>query len=206
MSIESLMLSNHLILCHFLLLLHSIFHSIRVFSNELALCYQVAKGLELQHQSFQWIFRIYFLLGWTDWISLQSKGLSRVLSSNTNWKNQFFGAQPSLWFNSNIHTWLLAKPYFWLYRPLSAKWCLCFLIRCLVNTMSRFVRAFLPRSKRLLILWLQSGDSQKQSVWKFYSVHKYFMNTEEALVTMPGTSDTTENEGDKTLDCTEPVS
>ena len=72
--------------------------------------------------------------------------------------------------------------------------------------LSRFVIAFLPRRKRLLISWLRSGDSQKQSVWKFYSVHKYFMNTDEVLVTMSGTSDTTENEGDKTPDRTEPVS
>ena len=43
-------------------------------------------------------------------ISLQSKGLSRVLSSTTIWKHQFFGIQPSLWSNSHIHTWLLEKP------------------------------------------------------------------------------------------------
>ena len=69
--------------------------------------YQVAKVLEfqLQHQSFQW-----FPLGWTGWISLQSKGLSRVFSNTTVQKHQFFGAQPSLWSNSNIHTWLLEKP------------------------------------------------------------------------------------------------
>ena len=72
-----------------------------------------------------------FPLGLTGWISLQSKGLSRVFSSTTIWKHQFFSAQPSLWSNSHIHTWLLEKPQFWLYGPLSAKWCLCFLIRCL---------------------------------------------------------------------------
>ena len=62
MSIESVMPSNDLILCHPLLLLPSIFPSIRVFSNELALC-MVARVLEfqLQHQSFQWIFRTDFL-------------------------------------------------------------------------------------------------------------------------------------------------
>ena len=47
----------------------------------------------------------------TDWlISLQSKGLSRVLTSNTVWKQQFFGTQGSLWSNSHIHTWLLERP------------------------------------------------------------------------------------------------
>ena len=49
-------------------------------------------------------------LGWTDWISLQSKGLSRVFSNNTVQKHQFFGAHLSLESNSHIYTWLLEKP------------------------------------------------------------------------------------------------
>ena len=49
-------------------------------------------------------------LVWTGWISLQSKGLSRVFSNTTVQKNQSFGAQPSLWSSSHIHTWLLEKP------------------------------------------------------------------------------------------------
>ena len=49
-------------------------------------------------------------LGWIDGISLQSKGLSRIFSSIRIWKHQFFSAQPSLWSNSHIHTWLLKKP------------------------------------------------------------------------------------------------
>ena len=68
--------------------------------------HQIAKSLEfqLQHQSFQRIFRTDFLfpLGWTGWISLQSKGLSRVFSSITVQKHQFFGTQPYL--QSNSHT------------------------------------------------------------------------------------------------------
>ena len=48
-------------------------------------------------------------LGWTGWISLQSKGLSRVFSNTTVQKNQFFSAQLSLWSNSHIHTWRLEK-------------------------------------------------------------------------------------------------
>ena len=70
----------------------------------------------------------WFPLEWTGWISLLSKGLWRVFSNTTVWKHQFFGAQPSSWSNSHIHTWLLEKPQLWLYVPLSAKWCLCFLI------------------------------------------------------------------------------
>ena len=49
-------------------------------------------------------------LGWTSWISLQSKGLSRVFSNTTVQKHQFFGTQLSLQSNSHIHTWLLEKP------------------------------------------------------------------------------------------------
>ena len=47
---------------------------------------------------------------WTGWISLQSKGLSRVFSNTTVQKHQFFGTQLSSQFNSHIHTWLLEKP------------------------------------------------------------------------------------------------
>jgi len=66
MSIESVMPSNYLILCHSPLLLPWIFPSIRVFTDELTL-YQLAKVLELQHQSFQWIFRVDFLWDWLVW-------------------------------------------------------------------------------------------------------------------------------------------
>ena len=70
----------------------------------------------------------WFHLGWTGLVSLLSKGLLRV---TTIWKRQFFGAPPSLWSNSHICTWLLEKLWLWLYRPLSAKSCLCFLMCCL---------------------------------------------------------------------------
>ena len=52
----------------------------------------------------------WFPLGWTGWISLQSKGLSRVFSNITVQKHQFFSAQFSLWSYSYIHTWTLEKP------------------------------------------------------------------------------------------------
>ena len=63
MHTESMMPPNHLILCHSLLLLPLIFLSIRVFSNDSSSSHQVAKVLEfqLQHQSFQWVFRVGFL-------------------------------------------------------------------------------------------------------------------------------------------------
>ena len=92
MSIESVMLSKHLILCHPLLLLPSIFLSIRVFSNESILHIGWPK---------YWSFSInipmniqdWFPLGWTGWISLQSTRLSRVFSNTIVQKCQFFGAQ-----------------------------------------------------------------------------------------------------------------
>ena len=52
----------------------------------------------------------WFPLSWTGWISLQSKGLSRVFSNTTVQKHQFFGAQLSSQSNSHLHTWLLEKP------------------------------------------------------------------------------------------------
>ena len=73
----------------------------------------------------------WFPLGSTGLISLLSKQLWRVFSNTTVQKHQFFSTQSSLWSSSHIHTWVLEKPQFWLYAPLSAKWYLCFLICCL---------------------------------------------------------------------------
>ena len=86
----------------------------------------------------------WFPLGLTGWISLQSNGLLRVFSNTTFQKHQFFSAQPSLWSNSHICTWLLEKLLLWLYGLLLTKWCLCFF-----NMLSRFVIAFLSRTKCL---------------------------------------------------------
>ena len=69
----------------------------------------------------------WFPLGLTGLISLQSKGLSGVFSNTAVQKHQFFSTQPSMWSNSHIHSWLLEKPYLWLYGSLLPKWCLCFL-------------------------------------------------------------------------------
>ena len=67
----------------------------------------------------------------TGLISLLSKKLSWIFSSIKVQKHQFLSTHPSLWLNSHIHTWLLEKPQLWLYRPLSTKWCVCFLKHCL---------------------------------------------------------------------------
>ena len=65
-----------------------------------------------------------------DWFDLAVQTTLKVFSTAI-WKHQFSGTQPSLLSNSHIRTWLLEKPWLWLYRPLLAKWCLCFLIYCL---------------------------------------------------------------------------
>ena len=104
-SMESVMPSSHLILCHPLLLLPPIPPSIRVFSNELTLRKRWPKDWSF---SFSIIpsKEIPGLISseWTGWISLQSKGLSRVFSSTTVQKHQFFGAQPSSQSNCHIDT------------------------------------------------------------------------------------------------------
>ena len=121
-SIESVMPSNYLILCRPLLLPPSIFPGIRVFSNESVLHIRWPKYLVSASESlFPMNIQDWFSLEWTGWISLQSKGLSRVFSNTTVQKHQFFGTQLSLESNSHIHTWLLEKPQLWLDGPLLAK-------------------------------------------------------------------------------------
>ena len=97
MSIESVMPSNHLIFCHPLLLLPSIFPSIRVFSKESVLCIRWPK-----YWSFSFSISLFneysglISLGLAGLISLQSKGLSRVFSNSTVQKHQFFCTKFSL--------------------------------------------------------------------------------------------------------------
>ena len=106
MSFESVMLSNHLILCCTLPLLSLIFPIIWVFSNELAVHIRWPKYWSFSiSPSSEHSGLISFRINWFD--LLESKGLSRVFSNITVPKHQFFSAQSSLWFNSYIHTWLL---------------------------------------------------------------------------------------------------
>ena len=122
MSIESVMSSSHLILCRPLLLLPPIPPSIRVFSSESTLRMRWPKYWSFnfsiipskEHQGWS-------PLEWTGWISLQSKGLSRVFSNTTVQKHQFFSAQLSSQSNFHIHTWPVEKPWPWLDGPLLAK-------------------------------------------------------------------------------------
>ena len=147
MSIESVMLSNHLILCCPHLLLPSVFSASGCFtmSQIFPLGGQIigvsASALPISIQG--WIS-----LGLTGLVFLMSKGLSRVFSSTTVQKHQFFWAQSSSWSNSHIHKWLLEKPEFWLHGPRQGD-------ESTFNMLSKLAIAFLPRSKCLLVSWLQ---------------------------------------------------
>ena len=132
LTISSVVLSNHFILCCSLLFLPSTVPSIRVFSSESSLHITWPQYWSF---SFSTVLLVniqgWFPLGLTGLISLQSNnGISRVFSSTIIQRHQFFGTQPSLWSNSLFHTWQLEKSSLWLYGPLLSKWCLCFLTHC----------------------------------------------------------------------------
>ena len=108
MSIEWVMPYNHLIFCRPLLLLPSIFPSIRVFSNESVLCIRCISSFSFSiSPSNECSGLISFRMDSSD--LLQSKELSRVFSNITVQNHQFFSIQPSLWSNSHIYTWRLEK-------------------------------------------------------------------------------------------------
>src|SRR5574337_1044478 len=103
MSIKLVMPSNHLILCHPLVLPPSIFPSIRVFSDGSIHCIRwTSIGVSAPTSVLRVNTQDQSPLGWTGLISLQPKELSRVFSDTTVQKHQFFGAQLSLWSNSHI--------------------------------------------------------------------------------------------------------
>ena len=147
--------SNHVILCRPLLLLPSIFSSIRVFSNESALHIRWPKDWSFSFNispSNEHPGLISFRMDWLD--LLASKGLSRVFSNTTVQKHQFFGAQLSSQSNSHIHTWPMGKNITLIRRTFVGK-----VMSLLFNMLSRLVIAFLPGSKHLLISWLQSPSA-----------------------------------------------
>ena len=111
MSIELVMPSNHLILCRPFLLLPSVFPSISLFPTTQLFAsggqtIAASASASVLPMNIQDWFRLQLIV----WISLQPKGLSRVFCNTTVQKRQFFSAQPSLWSNSYIRTWLLEKP------------------------------------------------------------------------------------------------
>ena len=110
-SIDPWVRFNRLILCHPLLLLPSTFSSIRSFPvSQLFASGGQSIGVSASASVLPMNIQDWSPLGWTGWISLQSKGLSRVFSNTTVQKHQFFSTQPSSWFNNHICTWPLEKP------------------------------------------------------------------------------------------------
>ena len=108
MSIELVMPSNHLTVCH-PLFLPSIFPSIGVFFQWVGYSLQMAQSTGASASVLPMNIQDWFPLGLTGFI-LQSTGLSRVFSNTTVEKHEFFGTHPYLCSNSYIHTWLLEKP------------------------------------------------------------------------------------------------
>ena len=109
MSIELMMPSNHLILCHPLLLPQSFPASGPFQMSQLFASGVQSIGVSPSTSVLPMNTQDWSLLEWTGWISLQSEGLSRVFSNTIVQKHKFFTAQHSLWSISHISTWLLEK-------------------------------------------------------------------------------------------------
>ena len=138
---------NHLIFCCPLLLLPSIFPSIRVFSNESVICIGWPKYWNFSFSiSPSKEYSGLISLGWTGWISLQSKGLSRVFSKNTVQNHQFFGVQLSFIVQLSHPHMTIGKTIALTRRTFVGK-----VMSLLFNMLSRLVITFLRRSKCLLI-------------------------------------------------------
>ena len=146
-SIESMMPSNHLILC---CPLQSCPASGSFPVSQFFASGGQSIGASASTSVLPMNIQDWLPLGLTDLISLQSEGLSRVFSNTTVQKYQFVHVQLSLWSHFHIHTWLLEKPQLWLYGPFIGK-----VMSLFFNMLPRLVIAFLPRSKHLLISWLQ---------------------------------------------------
>jgi len=146
-SLASVMPSNHLILCHPIIVLPSVFSSIRVFSNLASGSQNI--GVPASPSVLPMNIQDWFPLRLTGLISLQSKGLSRVFSNTTVQKHQFFSAQflscPTL--TSILTTGKTIALTRWTFVGK--------VMSLLFNMLSRLVIAFLPRSKHLFISWLQ---------------------------------------------------
>ena len=148
---ESVMPSNHLILCHTLLLPPSIFPSIRVFSNQSILSIRWPKYWSF---SFTPVLKMniqnWFPLGWTGWTSLLSKGLKSFL--------QHHSSKASFFWHSAFFIVQLSHPYMTTGKTITlTRWTFVSKVMSLLfNMLSQLVTTFLPRHKHLLISWLQS--------------------------------------------------
>ena len=147
--------SNHLIVCHPLILLPSIFPSIRSFqmSQFFTLgCQRI--GISASVSVLPMNIQDWSPLGWTGWISLLSKGLSRVFSNTIVQKHQLFSTR--LFFYSPI---LTSIDDYWRNHSFDWQTFVGKVMSLLFNMLSGLVKTFLPRSKYLLIPWLQSPSA-----------------------------------------------
>ena len=155
MSIESVMPSNHLILCRPLLLLPSIFSSIRVFSNELALRIRWPKYWSFSFNispSNEHPGLISFRMDWLDLLEVQGT-LKSLL--------QHYSSKASILGHSAFFIVQLSHPHMTTAKTIAlTRWTFVGKVMSLLfNMLSRLVITFLPRSKRLLISWLQSSSA-----------------------------------------------
>ena len=161
MSIESVMPSNHLIFCH-RLLLPSIFPSIRVFSNESALCIRWPKDWSFTFNispSNEHPGLISFRMDWLDLLVVQGT-LKSLL--------QHHSSKASILQRSAFFTVQLSHPYMTTAKTIALiRWTFVGkVMSLLLNMLSRLVITFLPRSKRLLISWLQSPSTVILEIWQ----------------------------------------
>ena len=155
MSLKSVIPSNYLILCRPLLLPPSIFPSIMVFSNELVLCIRWPKYWNFNFSispSYEYSGLISFRMDWLDLLSVQGT-LKRLLQHHSSkasirWRSAFFLVQ-------------LSHPYMTTGKTIAfTRWTFVSKVMSLLfNMLSRLVIAFLPRSKCLLLSWLQSPSA-----------------------------------------------
>ena len=155
MSIESVMPSNHLTLCHPLLLLPSIFPSIRVFSNESVLPIRWPKYWSFSFNispSNEYSQLISFRMDWLDLLAVQGT-LESLL--------QHYSSKASILWHSAYFVVQLSHPYMTTGKTIALTGRTIFgkVMSLLLNMLSRLVITFLPRSKHLLISWLQSPSA-----------------------------------------------
>ena len=154
-SLELVMPSNHLILCHSLLLLPSIIPSVRVFSNQSVLCIRWLKYWSFNfstNSSNEHSGLISFRMAWLDLLAVQ--GTLRSLLQHHSSKASILGL-------SAFFTVQLSHPYMTTgkIKALTRWTSVCKVMSLLLNMLSRLVITFLPRSKCLLISWLQSPSA-----------------------------------------------
>ena len=149
MSIESMLPSSHLILCHSLLFLLSIFPSIRVFSSESVLCIRLPNYWSFSFSispSNEYSGLISFRKDWLDLLAIQGAVKSFL---------QYHSSKASIFWCSAFFMFQLSHPYMTTGKNIALTK-QNFTLSLLLNMLSKLVIAFLPRSKCLLISWLQS--------------------------------------------------